>query len=211
MLSCRGRNVLASITGAKRLRAGIPASWRIGDKTGTGENGATNDIAIVWPPNGAPILVVVYLADSAASSEDRDSASPKLAVWWSTSFANKDAKLRDAAQEFFLPCQPLSFNAQSHFSNPRQPNGSLVPSCVKSMKDSLSAFAYAQRAFGRVRRALRPNSAFGSVGLSCRLSGFRFVDAGDGERLCGDRPGFHSDRWNARFHSACFGMQRESP
>jgi beta-lactamase class A len=46
-------------TGAKRLRAGLPSTWQIGDKTGTGENGAAGDIAIVRPPNRPPILVVV--------------------------------------------------------------------------------------------------------------------------------------------------------
>lgn len=56
-------------TGAKRLRAGLPSTWQIGDKTGTGENGAAGDIAIVRPPNRPPILVVVYTVESAAPSE----------------------------------------------------------------------------------------------------------------------------------------------
>ncbi len=66
--------LIANTTGAKRLRAGLPTNWRIGDKTGTGENGATNDIAIVWPPDQAPILVTAYLVDSTASSADREAA-----------------------------------------------------------------------------------------------------------------------------------------
>jgi len=37
-------------TGGQRIRAGLPAEWKVGDKTGTGENGATNDIAILRPP-----------------------------------------------------------------------------------------------------------------------------------------------------------------
>jgi beta-lactamase class A len=53
-------------TGAKRLRAGLPSTWQVGDKTGTGENGAAGDIAIVRPPNRPPILVVVYTVESAA-------------------------------------------------------------------------------------------------------------------------------------------------
>ena len=47
-------------TGDRRLRAGVPAGWRIGDKTGSGENGTTNDIAILWPPDSPPILVAAY-------------------------------------------------------------------------------------------------------------------------------------------------------
>jgi len=61
--------LVANTTGAKRLRSGLPPMWRIGDKTGTGENGAMGDIAIAWPPNRAPILIAVYLADSTASVE----------------------------------------------------------------------------------------------------------------------------------------------
>jgi beta-lactamase class A len=64
----------ANTTGDKRLRAGLPPACQVGDKTGTGENGATGDIAIVRPPNRAPILVVVYTVESAASSEKINSA-----------------------------------------------------------------------------------------------------------------------------------------
>jgi beta-lactamase class A len=61
--------LVANTTGAKRLRSGLPPTWRVGDKTGTGDNGAVGDIAIAWPPNRAPILIAVYLTDSTASAE----------------------------------------------------------------------------------------------------------------------------------------------
>jgi beta-lactamase class A len=48
-------------TGNERLRAGLPEGWTVGDKTGSGERGTTNDLAIVWPPDKAPVLVSVYL------------------------------------------------------------------------------------------------------------------------------------------------------
>lgn len=51
-------------TGFARLRAGLPKDWRTGDKTGTGENGAANDVAITWPTGRAPILMAVYLSGS---------------------------------------------------------------------------------------------------------------------------------------------------
>lgn len=66
--------LLANTTGTKKLRAGVPASWRVGDKTGGGEHGATNDIAILWPPGRAPILVAAYLTESAAPAAERDAA-----------------------------------------------------------------------------------------------------------------------------------------
>ncbi|MFN7176087.1 MAG: class A beta-lactamase [Thermaurantiacus sp.] len=51
-------------TGAKRIRAGLPAGWRAGNKTGTGRDaGITNkcnDLAIVFPPGRAAIVVAAY-------------------------------------------------------------------------------------------------------------------------------------------------------
>jgi beta-lactamase class A len=66
--------LVANTTGAKRLRAGLPPAWRVGDKTGSGDNGAMGDIAIAWPPNRAPILIAVYLADSTVSTETLNEA-----------------------------------------------------------------------------------------------------------------------------------------
>lgn len=59
-------------TGDKRIRAGMNPAWRIGDKTGTGENGAANDIAVVWPEADKPLLIVVFYESTKASAEERD-------------------------------------------------------------------------------------------------------------------------------------------
>jgi beta-lactamase class A len=64
--------LVANKTGDKRLRAGIPASWRVGDKTGSGGHAATNDVAIMWPDGGAPILVAVYFAESKLDADARN-------------------------------------------------------------------------------------------------------------------------------------------
>jgi beta-lactamase class A len=61
--------LVATTTGAKRLRAGLPADFRVGDKTGTGENGATNDLAIAWPKANPPLLIAAYSIGSSAGSE----------------------------------------------------------------------------------------------------------------------------------------------
>ncbi|WP_158817278.1 class A beta-lactamase [Methylocapsa sp. S129] len=58
--------------GDKRIRAGLPPSWRIGDKTGSGDNGSTNAIAIIWPPDRAPLLATVYYTGSTASVDARN-------------------------------------------------------------------------------------------------------------------------------------------
>ena len=64
----------ACSTGTRRLRAGAPASWMAGDKTGTGARGATNDIAVFWPPHRQPIFAVVYFTDSTAPIGLREEA-----------------------------------------------------------------------------------------------------------------------------------------
>ncbi len=60
-------------TGRHRLRAGLPADWTVGDKTGTGLDGAFNDVAIVFPRLregvvaggglASPILIAAYMSD----------------------------------------------------------------------------------------------------------------------------------------------------
>ncbi|SRR5579872_5221079 len=64
----------ASTTGAQRLRAGLPSSWVVGDKTGTGGHGETNDVAIARPPNRQPLLIAAYFAESPAGRDARDAA-----------------------------------------------------------------------------------------------------------------------------------------
>ncbi|HEY5412359.1 MAG TPA: class A beta-lactamase [Caulobacteraceae bacterium] len=48
-------------TGADRLRAGLPPSWRIGDKTGNNGADAAGDIAVAWPAPDRPILIATYV------------------------------------------------------------------------------------------------------------------------------------------------------
>jgi beta-lactamase class A len=78
-LSAASRNQLAAwleqtTTGKNRLRAGFPAGWRAGDKTGTGEHGAVGDIGIFWPPNKRPILVAAYIMEGTATADEREQA-----------------------------------------------------------------------------------------------------------------------------------------
>ncbi|MGW6934518.1 class A beta-lactamase [Lentzea sp. NPDC054927] len=51
--------LLANTTGGNRVRAGLPAAWRWGDKTGTGKYSTTNDVGIAFPPGRAPIVISV--------------------------------------------------------------------------------------------------------------------------------------------------------
>lgn len=73
-------------TGASRLRAKLPPDWRVGDKTGSGECGSTNDIAIVWPPGRSPMLVTVYLTATTAPMPARNAAIAAVGTLLATAF-----------------------------------------------------------------------------------------------------------------------------
>jgi beta-lactamase class A len=86
VLSAEHRNkiigwMVESPTGRSRLRAGLPADWRVGDKTGTwnGRTNATNDVAIAWPPGRAPIIIASYLSASTVEPEQRNAAHAEIA------------------------------------------------------------------------------------------------------------------------------------
>ncbi len=64
--------MVANETGAKMIRASLPADWKVGDKTGRSGKGATNDIAIVRPPTGGPIFIAIYVVDPNEAQELRD-------------------------------------------------------------------------------------------------------------------------------------------
>lgn len=53
-------------TGYDRLRSKLPKDWLVGDKTGTGEHGAVNDVAIAIPPGRSPILIAAFLSEGRA-------------------------------------------------------------------------------------------------------------------------------------------------
>jgi len=62
----------ANTTGGKRIRAGVPADWQVGDKTGTGDYGTTNDIGVVWRPSGAPLVIAIYFTQQRQDASPRD-------------------------------------------------------------------------------------------------------------------------------------------
>ena len=63
----------------KRLRAGLPADWAIADKTGTGDHGVANTIAILRPPSRPPLFVAVYFAESDRSPDERNAVHRDVA------------------------------------------------------------------------------------------------------------------------------------
>lgn len=75
--------MVATTTGAARIRGGLPKRWRAGDKTGTAQADGmvdkTNDIAVVWPPSGAPVVVTGYYDGPKATDATQDADQAVLA------------------------------------------------------------------------------------------------------------------------------------
>jgi beta-lactamase class A len=68
----------ASRTGLDRIRAGLPRSWPAGDKTGTGGNGAVNDVCIAYPPERRPIFIAVYMSESGLDTKTLAAAHAEI-------------------------------------------------------------------------------------------------------------------------------------
>ncbi len=78
VLAVKQRNLLqtwliGNTTGDARIRAGTPKGWVVGDKTGTcGHYGTTNDVGIIWPKDGAPIVIAIYFTQPKEDAPARD-------------------------------------------------------------------------------------------------------------------------------------------
>lgn len=65
--------LLANTTGDARIRAALPHDWKTGDKTGTGDYGSANDVAVTWPSGANAPLVIAILTthpDNPAAAPD---------------------------------------------------------------------------------------------------------------------------------------------
>ena len=57
-------------TGDAKLRAGLPKTWRVGDKTGSGGHGSSNDVAVIWrAADRPPLIIAAYLTGTTASAD----------------------------------------------------------------------------------------------------------------------------------------------
>jgi beta-lactamase class A len=72
-------------TGAARIRAGVPTDWQVGDKTGSGDYGTANDLAVLWPPRRAPVVVAIYTAQAEKDAKPRNdviASAAQIIVDW---------------------------------------------------------------------------------------------------------------------------------
>ena len=63
--------LLKNETGATLIRVGVPKEWRVGDKTGRSGKGQTNDVAVLYPSNGARMFMAIYSNAPSASDDKR--------------------------------------------------------------------------------------------------------------------------------------------
>ncbi|MER7014744.1 class A beta-lactamase [Saccharopolyspora sp. NPDC000359] len=64
--------LVANTTGDKALRAGLPPTWRTGEKTGSGEYGTRNDVGATWTEDGTPIVIAALSSRPRQDDEGRD-------------------------------------------------------------------------------------------------------------------------------------------
>jgi beta-lactamase class A len=72
-------------TGAARIRAGVPADWQVGDKTGTGDYGTANDIGLLWPPRRSPVVIAIYTTQGEKEAKARNdiiASAARIVVDW---------------------------------------------------------------------------------------------------------------------------------
>jgi beta-lactamase class A len=72
-------------TGAARIRAAVPTDWEVGDKTGTGDYGTANDLAVLWPPRRSPVVVAIYTTQGEKDAKARNdviASAARIVVDW---------------------------------------------------------------------------------------------------------------------------------
>jgi beta-lactamase class A len=79
------KDLFNCMTGPNRLRAGLPAGWRLAHKTGTGrdvsgQNTATNDVGVMVGPKGETVYIAVFMKGSQAKIEVREALMAKVAA-----------------------------------------------------------------------------------------------------------------------------------
>lgn len=100
-------------TGGSMIRAGVPKTWSVGDKTGRGANGATNDIAIMRPPGNAPILLAIYSVGSTATADDRVAVIAEVAKLVAESFVSTAQNAATATSDYQTPLQLFDYDTKT--------------------------------------------------------------------------------------------------
>jgi beta-lactamase class A len=70
----------ANTTGDRQIRAAVPAGWTVGDKTGSGPLGERNDSGVLYPPDGAPLVLTVFTVPADTADTARGEAAVAAAA-----------------------------------------------------------------------------------------------------------------------------------
>ena len=102
------QTLIASTTGRKRLRAGLPAGTVLAHKTGTsgeynGKAAATNDIGLITLPDGRRLAIAVFVTDARANEVKRDRVIARIA----RAVYNEAVRTYGSAQAHSAANQPL--------------------------------------------------------------------------------------------------------
>ncbi len=81
-------------TGSQRISAGVPKNWLVGDKTGTGKYGTSNDVGVIWPTGAQPIVLAIYFTQNKPDAKANDQVIADATRIVVAEFAKTDAKLK---------------------------------------------------------------------------------------------------------------------
>lgn len=68
-----GRWMTECTTGDKKIRSAVQEGALVGDKTGSGDHNTSNDVAVIWPAVGSPLVLTIYLTGAHTDSADQQS------------------------------------------------------------------------------------------------------------------------------------------
>tara|TARA_R110002153_G_scaffold104022_4_gene241600 strand:+ start:849 stop:1724 length:876 start_codon:yes stop_codon:yes gene_type:complete len=80
--------MFGNTTGANKLKAGFNKFWIVGDKTGSCGNGASNDVAIVYPRGTEAFIISVFYTGSSASNDIKNAVIADVAQITSSALLN---------------------------------------------------------------------------------------------------------------------------
>ena len=72
--------MLANQSTVTRFGAGVPAAWRLADKTGGGDYATRNDVGVTWSPDGAPIVIAALTRSDDPAAEPLDAPLADIAA-----------------------------------------------------------------------------------------------------------------------------------
>lgn len=74
------------------FRAVVPDDWTVADRTGAGGYGSRSITALMWPPQRQPVVATLYITETEASFEERNTAIADIGAAIVTAILTADAQ-----------------------------------------------------------------------------------------------------------------------